>query len=113
MEPDVPLVVPEANAHHPGRFAKRRIIANPNCPTIQMVVALKPLHDAARIRRVVVPTYQSASGAGKEATDELFNQTRAVYVNDQAQPEQFTKPIAFKCIPHIDRFMGDGATKEE
>jgi aspartate-semialdehyde dehydrogenase len=78
-----------------------------------MVVALKPLHDAARIRRVVVATYQSVSGAGKEGMDELFNQTRAVYVNDQAPPEQFTKPIAFNCIPHIDRFMDDGATKEE
>jgi aspartate-semialdehyde dehydrogenase len=113
MEPDVPLVVPEVNPHALQRFAKRRIIANPNCSTIQMVVALKPLHDAARVRRVVVATYQSVSGAGKEGMDELFNQTRAVYVNDQSQPEQFTKPIAFNCIPHIDKFMDDGSTKEE
>jgi len=113
MEPDVPLVVPEVNAHHLKNFAKRRIIANPNCSTIQMVVALKPLHAVSRIKRVVVATYQSVSGAGKEAMDELFNQTRAVYVNDPAVPEQFPKPIAFNCIPHIDRFMGDGATKEE
>ncbi|HST91132.1 MAG TPA: aspartate-semialdehyde dehydrogenase [Brevundimonas sp.] len=113
MEPDVPLVVPEVNPHHLKQFSRRNIIANPNCSTIQMVVALKPLHDIARIKRVVVSTYQSVSGAGKEAMDELFNQTRAMYVNDQAQPEQFTKPIAFNCIPHIDRFMEDGATKEE
>ena len=113
MEPDVPLVVPEVNGHHLSRFSKRNIIANPNCSTIQMVVALKPLHDAARIRRVVVATYQSVSGAGKEGMDELFNQTRAVYVNDQSPPEQFTKTIAFNCIPHIDKFMDDGSTKEE
>lgn len=113
MEPDVPLVVPEVNPQALKRFAKRRIIANPNCSTIQMVVALKPLHDIARVKRVVVSTYQSVSGAGKEAMDELFNQTRAVYVNDPAVPEQFPKPIAFNCIPHIDRFMDDGATKEE
>src|SRR4051812_5343615 len=113
MEPDVPLVVPEVNPRHLKNFSKRNIIANPNCSTIQMVVALKPLHDIARIRRVVVSTYQSVSGAGKEAMDELFNQTRAVYVNDPTVPEQFTKPIAFNCIPHIDRFMEDGATKEE
>jgi len=113
MEPDIPLVVPEVNPHHLKNFAKRNIIANPNCSTIQMVVALKPLHEIARIKRVVVATYQSVSGAGKEAMDELFNQTRAVYVNDTAQPEQFTKPIAFNCIPHIDKFMADGSTKEE
>lgn len=113
MEPDIPLVVPEVNPHHLKNFAKRNIIANPNCSTIQMVVALKPLHEIARIKRVVVSTYQSVSGAGKEAMDELFNQTRAVYVNDTAQPEQFTKPIAFNCIPHIDKFMDDGSTKEE
>ncbi|CAA9209666.1 MAG: Aspartate-semialdehyde dehydrogenase [uncultured Acetobacteraceae bacterium] len=113
MEPDVPLVVPEVNPQALKRFSKRNIIANPNCSTIQMVVALKPLHDAARVRRVVVATYQSVSGAGKEGMDELFNQTRAVYVNDQAQPEQFPKAIAFNCIPHIDRFMDDGSTKEE
>jgi aspartate-semialdehyde dehydrogenase len=113
MEPDVPLVVPEVNPHHLKQFSRRNIIANPNCSTIQMVVALKPLHQIARIRRFVVSPYQSVSGAGKEAMDELFNQTRAVYVNDTAQPEQFTKPIAFNCIPHIDKFMEDGATKEE
>ena len=113
MEPDIPLVVPEVNPHALKQFSKRNIIANPNCSTIQMVVALKPLHRIARIRRVVVATYQSVSGAGKEAMDELFNQTRAVYVNDPATPEQFTKPIAFNCIPHIDKFMEDGSTKEE
>jgi aspartate-semialdehyde dehydrogenase len=113
MEPDIPLVVPEVNPHALKQFSKRNIIANPNCSTIQMVVALKPLHQIARIRRIVVATYQSVSGAGKEAMDELFNQTRAVYVNDPATPEQFTKPIAFNCIPHIDRFMEDGSTKEE
>ena len=113
MDPDVPLVVPEVNPHHLTRFSKRNIVSNPNCSTIQMVVALKPLHDIARVRRVVVSTYQSVSGAGKEAMDELFAQTRAVYVNDAATPEQFTKPIAFNCIPHIDRFMDDGSTREE
>ena len=113
MEPDVPLVVPEVNPHHLKHFAKRNIIANPNCSTIQMVVALKPLHDMARVRRVVVATYQSVSGAGKEGMDELFNQTRAIFVNDPMTPEQFPKPIAFNCIPHIDRFMDDGSTKEE
>jgi len=113
MDHDVPLVVPEVNPHHLKQFSKRNIIANPNCSTIQMVVALKPLHAISRIKRVVVSTYQSVSGAGKEAMDELFNQTRAVYVNDPSVPEQFTKPIAFNCIPHIDKFMDDGATKEE
>jgi aspartate-semialdehyde dehydrogenase len=113
MDHDVPLVVPEVNPQALKKFAKRNIIANPNCSTIQMVVALKPLHDIARIKRVVVATYQSVSGAGKEAMDELFNQTRAVYVNDPSTPEQFTKPIAFNCIPHIDKFMDDGFTKEE
>jgi aspartate-semialdehyde dehydrogenase len=113
MDHDVPLVVPEVNPHHLKQFSKRNIIANPNCSTIQMVVALKPLHAISRIRRVVVSTYQSVSGAGKEAMDELFNQTRAVYVNDPSVPEQFTKPIAFNCIPHIDKFMDDGETKEE
>ena len=113
MEPDVPLVVPEVNPQALKGFRKRNIIANPNCSTIQMVVALKPLHDIARVRRVVVSTYQSVSGAGKEAMDELFGQTRAIYVNDPTAPEQFTKPIAFNCIPHIDRFLDDGATKEE
>jgi aspartate-semialdehyde dehydrogenase len=113
MDHDVPLVVPEVNPHHLKQFSRRNIIANPNCSTIQMVVALKPLHAISRIKRVVVSTYQSVSGAGKEAMDELFSQTRAVYVNDPSVPEQFTKPIAFNCIPHIDKFMDDGATKEE
>ncbi|MCK8785365.1 aspartate-semialdehyde dehydrogenase [Roseomonas sp. NAR14] len=113
MEPDVPLVVPEVNPQAIRNFRKRGIIANPNCSTIQMVVALKPLHDIAKVKRVVVSTYQSVSGAGKEAMDELFNQTRAIYVNDPVKPEQFTKPIAFNCIPHIDKFMDDGFTKEE
>ncbi len=113
MEPDVPLVVPEVNPGALAQFRKRRIIANPNCSTIQMVVALKPLHDFAKIRRVVVATYQSVSGAGKEGMDELERQTKATYVNEQVAPEQFTKPIAFNVIPHIDRFMPDGSTKEE
>ncbi|HTV80267.1 MAG TPA: aspartate-semialdehyde dehydrogenase [Steroidobacteraceae bacterium] len=113
MEPDVPLVVPEVNAHHLAKFTKRNIIANPNCSTIQMVVALKPLHDRWRARRVVVATYQSVSGAGKEGMDELFAHTKAVFVHDPSTPEQFTKEIAFNCIPHIDRFMEDGSTKEE
>ena len=113
MDPDVPLVVPEVNPQALAKFGRRNIIANPNCSTIQMVVALKPLLDIARIRRVVVATYQSVSGAGKEGMDELFNQTRAIYVNDPATPEQFTKPIAFNTIPHIDIFMDDGSTKEE
>jgi len=113
MDPDVPLVVPEVNPHHLRMFAKRRIIANPNCSTIQMVVALKPLHDQWKIKRVVVATYQSVSGAGKEAMDELYNHTKAIFVHDPNQPEQFTKEIAFNVIPHIDRFMDDGSTKEE
>ncbi len=113
MDRDVPLVVPEVNPHALAGFRKRRIIANPNCSTIQMVLALKPLHDLARVRRVVVATYQSVSGAGKEGMDELFTQSRGVFVNDAATPEQFTKPIAFNCIPHIDSFMDDGSTKEE
>ncbi|MDR3436158.1 aspartate-semialdehyde dehydrogenase [Telmatospirillum sp.] len=112
MEPDVPLVVPEVNPKAIAGYKKRGIIANPNCSTIQMVVALKPLHDLARIKRVVVSTYQSVSGAGKDAMDELFNQTRAIYVNDPVKPECFTKQIAFNVIPHIDVFMDDGATKE-
>jgi aspartate-semialdehyde dehydrogenase len=113
MDPDVPLVVPEVNPKAIARFGRRNIIANPNCSTIQMVVALKPLHDLAKIKRVVVATYQSVSGGGKEAMEELFNQTRAVYVNDPIKPEQFTKRIAFNVIPHIDMFMDDGSTKEE
>jgi aspartate-semialdehyde dehydrogenase len=113
MEPDVPLVVPEVNPQAIAGYEKRGIIANPNCSTIQMVVALKPLHDLARIRRVVVATYQSVSGAGRAAMDELFSQTRSIYVNDPIKPEQLTKQIAFNVIPHIDVFMDDGATKEE
>jgi aspartate-semialdehyde dehydrogenase len=113
MEPDVPLVVPEVNRDDIAGYARRNIIANPNCSTIQMVVALKPLHDLAPIKRVVVATYQSVSGAGREAMDELFNQTRAIYVSDAIEPEQFSKQIAFNVIPHIDAFMDDGATKEE
>src|ERR1041385_4916757 len=113
MEPDVPLVVPEVNPEAIAQYQKRGIIANPNCSTIQMVVALKPLHEIGRIKRVVVATYQSVSGAGRAAMDELFNQTRAVYVNDPIKPEHMTKQIAFNVIPHIDVFMDDGSTKEE
>src|SRR5438876_6279893 len=113
MEPDVPLVVPEVNPEAIAQYKKRGIIANPNCSTIQMVVALKPLHDIARIKRVVVATYQSVSGAGRSAMDELSNQTRSVYVNDPIKPEHFTKQIAFNVIPHIETFMDDGSTKEE
>src|SRR3954453_13479427 len=113
MEPDVPLVVPEVNPEAIAQYQKRGIIANPNCSTIQMVVALKPLHDLARIKRVVVATYQSVSGAGRAPMDERFHQTRSVYVNDPIKPEQLTKQIAFNVIPHIDVFMDDGSTKEE
>ena len=113
MDPDVPLVVPEVNANAIGKYAKKNIIANPNCSTAQMVVALKPLHDVARIKRVVVSTYQSVSGAGKDAMDELFNQTRAIFVTDSIEAKKFTKQIAFNVIPHIDVFMDDGYTKEE
>jgi aspartate-semialdehyde dehydrogenase len=113
MDPDVPLIVPEVNPQAIVGYKKRGIIANPNCSTMQLVVALKPLHDLARIKRVVVATYQSVSGAGRDAMDELFNQTRAIYVNDPVKREQFTKQIAFNCIPHIDIFMDDGSTKEE
>jgi aspartate-semialdehyde dehydrogenase len=110
---DVPLIVPEVNADAIEGFTKRNIIANPNCSTAQLVVALKPLHDAATIKRIVVSTYQSVSGAGKEAMDELFTQTRAVFVSDQMETKKFTKRIAFNVIPHIDVFMEDGYTKEE
>ena len=113
MDPDVPLVVPEVNAHDIARYTKRNIIANPNCSTIQMVVALKPLHDLAHIERVVVATYQSVSGAGRKAMDELFNQTRAIYMNQPARNEVFTKQIAFNAIPQIDTFQDDGSTREE
>src|ERR1700723_3204370 len=112
MDADVPLVVPEVNPQH-LRQMKRGIIANPNCSTIQMVVALKPLHDEFKVKRVVVATYQSVSGGGRTAMDELFSQTRAVYVNDPIKPEVLTKQIAFNVIPHIDVFMQDGSTKEE
>ncbi len=110
---DVPLVVPEVNADAVAGFAKRNIIANPNCSTAQLVVALKPLHDAATIKRVVVATYQSVSGAGKDAMDELFSQTRSVFTTGEVKVEKFTKRIAFNVIPHIDVFMEDGYTKEE
>lgn len=113
MDPDIPLVVPEVNPEALKDFRKKNIIANPNCSTIQMVVALKPLHDLAGIRRVVVATYQSVSGGGREAMDELFSQTKGIYVNDPIRKEQFTKQIAFNVIPHIDSFMDDGMTKEE
>ena len=113
MDPDVPLVVPEVNPQDIAKFAKKNIIANPNCSTIQMVVALKPLHDRFKIKRVVVSTYQSVSGAGKEGMDELMANTKAFYVNDRNKPEVFQKDIAFNVIPQIDVFMDDGATKEE
>jgi len=113
MDHDVPLVVPEVNPHHLAKFAKRRIIANPNCSTIQLVVALKPLHDLWRIKRIVVSTYQSVSGAGKEGMEELYNHTKALFVADPTTPQQFTKEIAYNCIPQIDIFLPDGSTKEE
>jgi aspartate-semialdehyde dehydrogenase len=113
MDPKVPLIVPEVNGDAVAGYSKRNIIANPNCSTAQLLVALKPLHDVAIIKRVVVSTYQSVSGAGNEAMDELFSQTRAIFVNDEVQPNQFTKQIAFNVIPHIDEFMKDGSTKEE
>jgi aspartate-semialdehyde dehydrogenase len=113
LDADVPLVVPEVNADAVAGFRKKGIIANPNCSTAQLVVALKPLHDRARIKRVVVSTYQSVSGAGREAMDELFAQTRAVYVTDPIEPKQFPKRIAFNVIPQIDVFMDDGFTREE
>ena len=109
----VPLVVPEVNADAIEGFSNKNIIANPNCSTAQLVVALKPLHDAATIKRIVVSTYQSVSGAGKEGMDELFEQTRAVFVADPIESSKFTKRIAFNVIPHIDDFMEDGYTKEE
>lgn len=110
---DVPLIVPEVNADAVKGFTKKNIIANPNCSTAQLVVALKPLHDLATIKRVVVATYQSVSGAGKDAMDELFAQTRAVFVSDPVEAKKFPKRIAFNVIPHIDVFMEDGYTKEE
>ncbi len=113
MDPDVPLIVPEVNPDAIDGYKARNIIANPNCSTAQMVVALKPLHDAAKIKRVVVSTYQSVSGAGKEGMDELFEQSRAIFVGDPREPRKFTKQIAFNVIPHIDSFLDDGFTKEE
>src|SRR5246500_5287766 len=110
---DVPLIVPEVNADAVDGFRKRGIIANPNCSTAQLVVALKPLHDKAKIKRVVVSTYQSVSGAGKDAMDELFSQTKAVFQIDEVEPKKFPKRIAFNLIPQIDVFMEDGYTKEE
>jgi aspartate-semialdehyde dehydrogenase len=109
----VPLIVPEVNADAVAGFRKKNIIANPNCSTAQLVVALKPLHDAATIKRVVVATYQSVSGAGKDAMDELWHQTKGIFVTDEPKPEVFTKQIAFNVIPHIDSFMEDGSTREE
>ena len=113
-DPDVPLIVPEVNPDAIEGYAKKNIIANPNCSTAQMVVALKPLHDRATIKRVVVSTYQSVSGAGKEGADELWDQTKSIYnPTDDKPPKKFTKQIAFNVIPHIDVFMEDGSTKEE
>ncbi|NJM29744.1 MAG: aspartate-semialdehyde dehydrogenase [Rhizobiales bacterium] len=116
-DPEVPLIVPEVNAgaleEYMKRNKRRNIIANPNCSTAQLVVALKPLHDVAKIKRVVVATYQSVSGAGKEGLDELWDQTKGIFVTDQPTPKKFTKQIAFNVIPHIDVFMDSGDTKEE
>jgi aspartate-semialdehyde dehydrogenase len=113
MDPDVPLIVPEVNADAVVGFTKKNIVANPNCSTAQLVVVLKPLHDRAKIKRVVVATYQSVSGAGKEAMDELWDQTKGIFVTNPPEPKAFTKQIAFNVIPHIDVFMEDGQTKEE
>lgn len=113
MQDDVPLVVPEVNAAALKDFRNSNIIANPNCSTIQMLVALKPLHDAAVIKRIVVSTYQSVSGAGKEAMDELYDQTKGLFMNESGEPAKFPKRIAYNVIPQIDVFMDDGATKEE
>jgi len=113
QDADVPLIVPEVNADAVAGFRKKGIIANPNCSTTQLVVALKPLHDKAKILRVVVATYQSVSGAGKEAMDELFSQTKAVFQINEVEPKKFPKRIAFNLIPHIDTFMEDGFTREE
>jgi aspartate-semialdehyde dehydrogenase len=113
MDPDVPLVVPEVNMDALDGVSAKGIIANPNCSTIQLMVALKPIHDRAKIKRVNCSTYQSVSGAGQAAMDELWVQTKGIFVNDEATPDAFTKQIAFNVIPHIDDFMDDGATKEE
>ena len=108
MDPDVPLIVPEVNADAVAGFTKKNIIANPNCSTAQLVVALKPLHDRAKIKRVVVATYQSVSGAGKDAMDELFSQTKAVFTLDEVETKKFPSASPSTCIPHIDVFMEDG-----
>jgi aspartate-semialdehyde dehydrogenase len=113
MDPDVPLVVPEVNPHAIARYAKKNIIANPNCSTIQMVVALKPIHDAARIKRIVVSTYQSVSGTGKRAIRELEDQVLAIYKQQEVKKEVYPHQIAFNCLPHIDVFLDNGYTKEE
>ena len=110
---DIPLVVPEVNPHDLGMFENRYIVSNPNCSTIQMVVALKPLRDLAPIRRVVAATYQATGGAGRKGMDELYNQTKKMFWNETHEPDVFQKPIAFNCIPHIDVFMEDGSTREE
>jgi aspartate-semialdehyde dehydrogenase len=113
MDPDVPLIVPEVNAEALAGYRKKNIIANPNCSTAQLVVALKPLHDAARIKRVVVATYQSVSGSGKAGMDELFEQSRNIFVGDPNEPVKYPKQIAFNVIPQVDVFLDDGSTKEE
>ena len=113
MDPDVPLIVPEVNADAIDGYKNKNIIANPNCSTAQLVVALKPLHDAVGVKRVVVATYQSTSGGGREAMDELWTQTKGIYVNDTPTPQHFSKQIAFNVIPQIDVFMDDGYTKQE
>lgn len=113
MDPDIPLIVPEVNPDAIDGYTRKNIIANPNCSTAQLVVALKPLHDYANITRVVVSTYQSVSGAGKAGMDELFEQSRNIFVGDSVEPKKFTKQIAFNLIPHIDSFLEDGYTKEE
>jgi aspartate-semialdehyde dehydrogenase len=113
MDPDVPLIVPEVNADAIAGYAKKNIIANPNCSTAQLVVALKPLHDAAKIKRVVMATYQSVSGTGKGAMDELFNQSRNIFVGDPNEPEIYPKQIAFNVIPQAGDFLEDGSTTEE
>jgi aspartate-semialdehyde dehydrogenase len=113
MDPDVPLIVPEVNSDAIAGYRKKNIIANPNCSTAQLVVALKPLHDVAKIKRVVVATYQSVSGTGKAAMDELFNQSRNIFVGDSTEPQIYPKQIAFNVIPQVDVFLDDGSTKEE
>lgn len=113
MDPDVPLIVPEVNGDAIKGYTKKNIIANPNCSTAQMMVALKPLHDLATIKRVVVSTYQSVSGSGKDAMEELWSQTRAIFVNDAVETNSYPKQIAFNVIPHIDTFMDSGDTREE